>query len=115
VKTAIRAGVTIGCVSPYCLSPDSFPIKLIFNHDADRNLADADVINLEALTPAMAETKFRHALALYPNDLQMIRRFIATNVVGEVICREPQHALLGRLNPPSRKTEGIQRGSVFAG
>ena len=36
----------------------------------------------------MADVKFRHAIALFPNDRNRIQEFISTNIVGELLMGE---------------------------
>lgn len=46
---------------------------------------EAGVISLESLTPDMSDVKFRHAIALWPDDPNRIQEFISSNIIGELL------------------------------
>lgn len=80
IAAATKAGIHVGILSPF---EDG---RVILDRYELGSLAkEAGAISLESLTPDMADIKFRHAIALWPDDRDRIQEFISTNIVGELL------------------------------
>lgn len=80
IAAATKAGIHVGILSPF---EDG---RVILNRYELGALAEeAGAISMESLTPDMADVKFRHAIALWPDDRSKIQEFISTNIVGELL------------------------------
>ncbi len=54
-------------------------------YELGQKVKEAGAISLESLTPAMAGVKLGQALALYPENREMIQAFISTDIMGELL------------------------------
>jgi len=80
IAAATKAGIHVGILSPF---EDG---RVILDRYELGSLAkEAGAISLESLTPDMADVKFRHAIALWPDDRERIQEFISTNIIGELL------------------------------
>lgn len=84
IQEVAGAGVYVGTMAPF---PDGKmnPDKYELGYKAHQ----AGAIPLIGLTPPMADVKFRMAIARFGDDRASIERFIATNVVGELLEGTP--------------------------
>lgn len=80
IAAATRAGIHVGILSPF---EDGRVI--LDRYELGMLAKEAGAISLESLTPDMADVKFRHAIALWPDDRERIQKFISTNIVGELL------------------------------
>lgn len=80
IAAATKAGIHVGILSPF---EDGRVI--LSRYELGALAAEAGAISLESLTPDMADVKFRHAIALWPDDRDRIQEFISTNIVGELL------------------------------
>lgn len=80
IAAATKAGIHVGILSPF---EDG---RVILNrYELGQMALDAGAMSLESLTPDMADIKFRHAIALFPDDRERIQTFISTNIIGELL------------------------------
>lgn len=77
---ATKRRVHIAIASPYPGSQVNLE-----RYQLGRKAKLAGALSLENLTPAMAEVKFRQAVATHPNDRDKIQEFLSTNFVGELL------------------------------
>lgn len=80
IKAATDKGIHVGIMSPF----EDGRVNLQ-RYDLGRLAKEAGAISLESLTPAMADVKFRQAIAMHPNRPDRIQEFISTNIVGELL------------------------------
>jgi L-asparaginase/Glu-tRNA(Gln) amidotransferase subunit D len=80
IAAATKAGIHVGILSPF---EDGRVI--LDRYELGALAKEAGAISLESLTPDMADLKFRHAIALWPDDRDRIQEFISTNIVGELL------------------------------
>jgi L-asparaginase len=80
IAAATKAGIHVGILSPF---EDGRVI--LDRYELGALAKEAGAISLESLTPDMADLKFRHAIALWPDDPTRIQEFISTNLVGELL------------------------------
>ncbi len=80
IAAATKAGIHVGILSPF---EDGRVI--LDRYELGALAKEAGAISLESLTPDMADLKFRHAIALWPDDGKRIQEFISTNIVGELL------------------------------
>ena len=80
IAAASKAGIHVGILSPF---EDGRVI--LERYELGALAAEAGAISLESLTPDMADVKFRHAIALWPDDRERIQKFISTNIIGELL------------------------------
>lgn len=80
IRKATRAGIYVGIVSPFADGKVNLD-----RYTLGKKAKKAGVMSLESLTPAMADAKFRQAIALYPNDPQGIQKYISTDLAGELL------------------------------
>ncbi len=83
IAAATKAGIHIGILSPF---EDGRVI--LDRYELGQMALEAGAISLESLTPDMADIKFRHAIAMFPDDRDRIQKFISTNIVGELLSGE---------------------------
>lgn len=80
IAAATKAGIHVGILSPF---EDGRVI--LERYELGALAKEAGAISLESLTSDMADVKFRHAIALWPDDPVRIQKFISTNIVGELL------------------------------
>jgi len=80
IAAATKAGIHVGILSPF---EDGRVI--LDRYELGSFAKEAGAISLESLTPDMADLKFRHAIALWPDDRERIQQFISTNIIGELL------------------------------
>lgn len=80
IAAATKAGIHVGILSPF---EDGRVV--LDRYELGQMALDAGAISLESLTPDMADIKFRHAVALFPDDRDRIQEFISTNIIGELL------------------------------
>ncbi|OGH88055.1 MAG: hypothetical protein A3J93_02690 [Candidatus Magasanikbacteria bacterium RIFOXYC2_FULL_42_28] len=80
IAAATKAGIHVGILSPF---EDGRVI--LDRYELGALAKEAGAISLESLTPDMADVKFRHAIALWPDDRDRIQQFISTNIIGELL------------------------------
>ena len=80
IAAATKAGIHVGILSPF---EDGRVI--LDRYELGALAKEAGAISLESLTPDMADVKFRHAIALWPDDRERIQKFISTNIIGELL------------------------------
>lgn len=80
IAAATKAGLHVGILSPF---EDGRVI--LDRYELGALAKEAGAISLESLTPDMADVKFRHAVAMWPNDRERIQKFISTNIIGELL------------------------------
>jgi L-asparaginase len=80
IAAATKAGIHVGILSPF---EDGRVI--LERYELGALAKEAGAISLESLTPDMADIKFRHAIALWPDDRDRIQKFISTNIIGELL------------------------------
>lgn len=80
IDMATKAGVHVGIMSPFADGKVNLE-----RYDLGQKAKKSGAISLKSLTPAMADAKFRQAIALYPNDPKMIQKYIATDLAGELL------------------------------
>ncbi len=80
IAAATKAGIHVGILSPF---EDGRVI--LERYELGALAKEAGAISLESLTPDMADVKFRHAIALWPDDRDRIQEFISTNIIGELL------------------------------
>jgi len=80
IAAATKAGLHVGILSPF---EDGRVI--LDRYELGALAKEAGAISLESLTPDMADVKFRHAIALWPDDRDRVQQFISTNIIGELL------------------------------
>jgi L-asparaginase len=80
IAAATKAGIHVGIISPF---EDGRVI--LERYELGKKAQEAGAISMESLTPDMADIKFRHAIALFPDDREKIQEFISTNIIGELL------------------------------
>jgi len=80
IAAATSAGIHVGILSPF---EDGRVI--LDRYELGKMALEAGAISLESLTPDMADIKFRHAIAMFPDDREQIQKFISTDIVGELL------------------------------
>lgn len=80
IKAATTAGIHVGILSPF----DDGRVVLE-RYELGAKAKKAGALSLESLTPAMANAKFRQAIAMHPTKPGRIQEFLATNIVGELL------------------------------
>ncbi len=80
IKAATDKGIHVGIISPF----EDGRVNLE-RYELGQLAKAAGAINLESLTPAMADVKFRQAIAMHPDRPDLIQQFISTNIVGELL------------------------------
>lgn len=80
IAAATKAGIHVGILSPF---EDGRVV--LDRYELGALAKEAGAISLESLTPDMADVKFRHAIAMWPDDRNKIQEFISTNIAGELL------------------------------
>ncbi|PLX28597.1 hypothetical protein C0581_01685 [Candidatus Parcubacteria bacterium] len=80
IRAATDAGIHVGIVSPF---EDGRVILDRYGLGAKAKAAGA--LSLESMTPPMADTKFRQAIAMFPKDPARIQRFLSADMLNELL------------------------------
>jgi L-asparaginase/Glu-tRNA(Gln) amidotransferase subunit D len=80
IKAATDKGIHVGILSPF----EDGRVNLE-RYELGVKAKAAGALSLESLTPAMADVKFRQAIAMFPQDPKRIQAYLSTNVVGELL------------------------------
>lgn len=80
IKAATDTGIYVGILSPF---EDGRVI--LDRYEPGQRAKEAGALSLESLTPAMADFKFRQAIAKYPNSREKVQAFIQTDIIGELL------------------------------
>lgn len=79
IQMASGQGLPVGIISPF-----EDGVMDLERYELGAEAKKAGAIALSGLTPAMAEIKFRQAIAMFPNNPDLIQKFISKNFVGEL-------------------------------
>jgi len=80
IRDATEAGIHVAILSPF----DDGRV-ILDRYELGVEAAKAGAIGLESLTPAMADAKLRMAIAMHPNDREMIQQYVSTDLIGEML------------------------------
>ncbi len=80
IQAAAVAGMHVGIISPF----DDGRV-ILTRYGLGQKAKDAGALSLESLTPAMADVKFRMAIAMHPDKPKRIQQFLSTNILGELL------------------------------
>ena len=80
IQMATEAGVHVGILSPF----EDGRVNLD-RYELGAEAKRAGALSLESLTPAMADAKFRMAIARHPKNPDRIQKFLSTDLVGELL------------------------------
>ena len=80
VQRATEKGIHVGILSPF----EDGRVNLE-RYELGQKVKKAGAISLESLTPAMADVKFRQAIAMHPRHPARIQQFVSTNILGELL------------------------------
>jgi len=80
IQMATEDGVHVGILSPF----EDGRVNLD-RYELGAEAKRAGALSLESLTPAMADAKFRMAIARHPKNPDRIQKFLSTDLVGELL------------------------------
>lgn len=80
IDAATQCGIHVGIISPF----DDGRV-ILSRYELGQEAADAGAIGLESLTPAMADAKFRMAIAKHRGNPAGIQKLISADIIGELL------------------------------